>query len=478
MLVAFGAVVAAATVVNSCRVKEDSRIGEPLREPEVVAVSSGETLWSAFWTRLLPGERALTVVSLDKESILPIASIGVTTCARAEKGILPLESVRWRIPIYSDLGRVEMVVEPRQEDPTTGLGEVSFKIGQVEGHFEGEARSAREMAEQACRHAGAGNQEPSPVSREQQEIVQGWLETVAPDCAFHASAEGWSCRLRGIPVAEAQEKVATMRRTLNSRWSNPPYALTRRLAYAAALSRIVANPDARRVAGFCRMVDDSLIEELPLIFRSRQWRDALCSTSPVQNVVAFESLATEGVRATIRELESLMAIGQSVSNSGLLVVEIDPSKGVGDSLRVKLVPDKRVMERLALEAVRERPKLERGESFRATATWHPAFREATEIAEIAEALNLTHGQSLLACAPPSSPEQSLSESCLEVGRYVALGVLSEVDFVVSNGRAKALRLPPGQYEFGVQDLSSPGPTSAVTGTLTWSAEQPKAEIRF
>jgi hypothetical protein len=57
-------------------------------------------------------------------------------------------------------------------------------------------------------------------------------------------------------------------------------------------------------------------------------------------------------------------------------------------------------------------------------------------------------------------------------------VLSEIDFVVSNGRAKALRLPPGTYEYGIRSVDTPGPTMAGKGVLQWSADQPKPEIRL
>lgn len=478
----WGALLAAAALivaVDACRARDDASVpSEPL-------LTQAGNLAARFARAVLPAEKLYSSYVMADGERIPVASMPQASCAARRDGRLPAESVRWSVPFKTDVGDFIASTSVVSEDEATGLGEIAVEVDGMTSRVSGDTRSLRGMAEKLCRQMADKSEGDAPLAAAERDQMGTWLRAVAPDCEWTHGASGWSCQMATVTPGRAGEEIAAMRRSLMTRWRNPPYALVRRFALAVDMARVARDPDAKHTRSFCRLMDTALREELPLVARSTRWRQGLCESTVEDGGLTAARMASAGFVVTMRELTSLLDIGQRVSSSGLLSVEVDASKVDGSELHVRLLPDRNVMEHLVLEAVRSNSVAAGRVAARraattpvATGTWHPLLRESPTESMIAEALDLVAGQEVGRCAPPSAPDQTIADDCVAVGRYVALGVLSEIDFVVANGRSKALRLPPGKYEYGVQSVGTPGPTVAGKGAIDWSADRPRAEIKL
>jgi hypothetical protein len=342
---------------------------------------------------------------------------------------------------------------------------------------------------------------------------------MVPDCkSIEAGSRVAHCQLEALLPQPALVKTEDFQKAMIRKWSRQPYILARRTGVVSTLARTVTDvSNDEGFAKFCRVLQFSLPEELPVVMTSHRWQQALCSRD---NKIRREA-ALFGLAKGTQELAMLRELYEGTSRMGLLSVKIPiqtiPGRAQEVSrqpLLVKIAPDEAVSKNLVDEAkkylgrsdVDERPrKLLRGKrsgrskkyfeaadmvgkaaavnlahASRADMCWHPVFGESWGLLRIADGMRLTGEGFSLECGLIYERSDASIKEMASLSRYLLQSLSSETEFVMDNGQSKLLRLPEGHYKYTVHvlpanpldsedidDESSP----KTTGELGWGASR-------
>jgi hypothetical protein len=314
---------------------------------------------------------------------------------------------------------------------------------------------------------------------------------MVPDCkSIEVDSRVARCQLDALLPQPALVKTEDFQKAMIRKWSRQPYILARRTGVVSTLAKTVtdlANNDG--VAKFCRVLQFSIPEELPVVMTSHRWQQALCSgDSKLRREAALFGLA-KGTQ----ELAMLRELYEGTSRVGLLSVKIPiqtiPGRAQEVSrqpLRVTIAPDDTVSQNLVDEAKKylgrsdndDRPrKLLRGKrsgrskkyfetavmsgkatevdlakAQRADMCWHPVFGESWGLLRIADGMRLTGEGFNLECGLIYERTDASSKEIASLSRYLLQSLSSETEFVMDNGQSKLLRLPEGHYKYTVHVL--------------------------
>lgn len=343
------------------------------------------------------------------------------------------------------------------------------------------------------------------------------VATLTPDCkSLDFDARGIRCKLDIMYPQAALIKTEEFRKSMIRKWSRQPYILARRTGVVSTLAKTASNlGDDDGFAKFCKVLQFSLPEELPVIMTSKRWQSALCSgQSELRRDAAFYGLA-KGTQ----ELSMLRELYEGTSRVGVLTVkipnEIIPGRTPDSSrqpLRVTIAPDPEVSKRLVFEAKKYlgqsehedhpkravRSKVAKGsrrhvetrpaelmalESLtlnRADMCWHPLFGESWGLLRIADGMKLAGDGFKLDCGYIYEHENADQKEIASLSRYLSQSLSSETEFVLDNGQAKLLRLPEGNYNYTVHVLPA-NPldleeldeenTAKSTGKIAWGTSR-------
>lgn len=322
-----------------------------------------------------------------------------------------------------------------------------------------------------------------------QEKILSAIKKITPDCksvAFDSRVA--RCNLETLLPQPALVRTEDFRKSMIRKWSRQPYILARRTGVVSTLAKAATNlSNEESFAKFCRVLQFSLPEELPVLMTSRRWQNALCSgQSDLRREAAFYGLA-KGTQ----ELDMLRELYEGTSRVGQLSVKIPTNVIPGRAefasrqpLRVTITPDDEVSKRLVLEAKKYLGKSERDEHPRrlvrvknakrsrrnlevaptpkavleaaapahSDMCWHPIFGESWGLLRVSDGMKLTGDGFNLECGFIYEHDGAGDKDVAALSKYLLQSLSSETEFVLDNGQAKLLRLPEGRYKYTVHVL--------------------------
>ena len=324
--------------------------------------------------------------------------------------------------------------------------------------------------------------------KELQDAMSIALGKLTPDCReIKFEPRAIACKLDQMMPQVAVVKTEEFQRAMIRKWSRQPYILARRTGVVSTLARAATNiGNDEAFLKFCKVLQFSLPEELPIVMTSRRWQSALCSgESQSRREAAFYGLAKGA-----QELDMLRELYEGTSRVGVLSVKIPGAEIpktqeslLRQPLRVVIAPDEHVSQKLVDQAKRylgradreDRPRRtlrgKRGSKHRkffevariskepqVTAVepvemcWHPVFGEAYGLLRIADGMKLTGKGFSLECGYMEDRSDSAESEVAALSKYLLQSLSSETEFVLDNGQSKLLRLPEGNYRYTVQLL--------------------------
>jgi hypothetical protein len=384
------------------------------------------------------------------------------------------------------LGQVfDMVFEEDGGLLTVGLVEDSetklagFEVGQ-------------DVKDALCRAQSPGSDNIVLLDNEQHAKLTGAItaamQKMVPDCkSVTVASRSVKCHLEQLSPQLAIEKAEDFQKAMIRKWSRQPYILARRTGVVSTLARSAMNfSNEDGFTKFCKVLQFSLPEELPIVMTSHRWRSALCSgQTDVRKEAAFYGLA-KGVH----ELWMLRELYEQTSREGMLSIKIPlqtiPGRAVEASkqpLRITIAPDENVSKKLVDEArqylgrpadddfkkrfirgkrggrikVRHEPlalsqAIALTGAIRSDMCWHPVYGESTELVRIADGMKLTGEGFQFECGYLGEREPDPKIEMAALSRYLLQSLSSETEFVIDNGQSKLLRLPEGTYQYTVHVL--------------------------
>ncbi len=326
---------------------------------------------------------------------------------------------------------------------------------------------------------------PTQLSEFFKSNLSATLKNIAPDCqAVEWDANGWACKLQTLMPQAAIVKLEEFQLGMTRKWSRQPYILARRAGVAMALARASTNLNMEvNLQKFCKLLQFSLPEELPLIMTSQRWRESLCEGNDAQK----REVAFHGLAKAVEELVMIRKLYENTSKPGTLSIRIPdseiPGRGEGglQPFRVIFTPDESVTNRLIEVAgdvlgkqigdSQHRPKKIvalnvdiGGADPLKQPCWHPFFSDSTNLFKIAEGMRLT-GDGFTGSCVDNNVDQNLKVDTSLVlnkddllrptnplAQYLMQSLSSETEFVVDNGRSKLIRLPEGKYQYSIEVL--------------------------
>lgn len=161
---------------------------------------------------------------------------------------------------------------------------------------------------------------PSSISSPFKSGVERVMASVVPDCSnIESTPEGWSCSLRTLMPQAAIIKIEDFQQSMIRRWSRQPYILARRAGITMSLARTATNlAQDGSLHKFCKLLQFSLPEELPLIMTSSRWQKSLCDGTDRQRREA----AFHGLAKAVDEIGMLQQLYENTSKVGMFSVRI------------------------------------------------------------------------------------------------------------------------------------------------------------
>jgi hypothetical protein len=294
------------------------------------------------------------------------------------------------------------------------------------------------------------------------------LQLLAPDCKFEwTEGQGLICQLPRPTDAEVFASLETIKKNMTTKWNHQPYLLIRRLTLTSQLLEAVEKPEKRGdLDKVCRIMRFSLPNELPLSFRSKLWQDKVC-----QGKNRDRDAALLAIQEAAQEIQALSRRIEDASLVGLFTLSIPRDQSMAKGYLVTLQP---------IEA----PYISSADQPNSAlpCVWHPLFSEQAESQLIAMDLEMVPNNSFSTCA--ATP--GLVNAYRDANIYVRSSVASEMEFQISNGQSKKLRLPTGEYQYSVIQYNGPFPEELVSpeevapvssGQISWKSARPHLIIK-
>jgi hypothetical protein len=141
-----------------------------------------------------------------------------------------------------------------------------------------------DLKDQICAVSKSSSMEfieiPDQQHKGLQAAIAAALQKITPDCReIDFERETITCKLESMMPQAALVKTEEFQKSMIRKWSRQPYILARRTGVVSTLARAatnIANDEA--FVKFCKVLQFSLPEELPIVMTSRRWQSALCST--------------------------------------------------------------------------------------------------------------------------------------------------------------------------------------------------------
>lgn len=311
---------------------------------------------------------------------------------------------------------------------------------------------------------------PADIAAPLKAGVERVIAAVSPDCSnVEPGLEGWKCSLKTLMPQSAILQVEDLQQAMIKRWSRQPYIIARKAGVTMSLAKIATNLAAEDSLGkFCKLLQFSLPEELPLVMTSPSWQKALCDGEEKNR----RELSFHGLAKAVEELSMLRQLYENTSKVGVFSVKIPDRDIPGRApsgpqpFRILITPEQEVTDHLVEVAstLLGRPMNSSGRRLRHTASnqvsaplaaprkpscWHPVFSDTPALLRVAEGMRLTGDGFKGECRSETPASAGTLEA---LAKYLMQSLASETEFVMNNGQSKLLRMPEGGYKYSVQVL--------------------------
>jgi len=297
--------------------------------------------------------------------------------------------------------------------------------------------------------------------------VRSALSALAPDCNISMGANGFQCEGSTHSISQLKSRAIASHQMVINEFQRLPYLMVRK---ASTLKQFALVQESEAgLNGFCRILSNSIQEELPLAFRSNLWRKAVCSD---RKEAGWKSVAADGMELAIKELDVLTSIANDTTKKGVLSLRVPSSH---KTLWVQLTPTESVVQ--SFQSVILKNQSRQPSNGIKGSCWHPIFDDKPELAQVSSAIGLFQ-RSNGACEYKIDGENS------QPWKYLANALNGETTFVVDNSKSKILQLPLGTYNYQVypmpQDPRSERPElgpQLSTGSLSWTTKSTKMTLQ-
>ncbi|RYZ56596.1 MAG: hypothetical protein EOP07_12210 [Proteobacteria bacterium] len=306
-----------------------------------------------------------------------------------------------------------------------------------------------------------------PADSEAGKELMSVLTNVAPDCRFETVDGKLSCNIGHASEQDVRGRLEVLTKNMSTKWNHQPYLLIRRLTLTKQLLEASQlNDDFKAVHKFCRVIEASLPNELPLAFRSKVWQAKVCHSKNPE-----DKLLMVGLDQAVREIESLAHRIEDTSLVGTFTLAVPHDKSPVKEYWITLQP-------------LDLPVLVKAENTILTpCVWHPIFADQMDKALIAMDLGqLSSTSSKSFC----SPVPDLAKAKKDSDNYIRASIASEMEFPIVNGQSKLLRLPTGDYKYNITQLNGPFSEEMFTteeiipisiGQVSWKTNRPHLIIK-
>ncbi|MGE0172926.1 MAG: hypothetical protein AB7T49_09080 [Oligoflexales bacterium] len=387
----------------------------------------------------------------SKPATVAYASFSTESC------LDPSAEAAWNISFFSSLGAHGATVRlGPTTTPTLAIDAQTMTLPK--------APESLAVAKTELCKAYAADQRETYDLRAVNTQLQAFLASVAPTCTFSWESQGLFCKLSQTNSHVLEEELGDIQAHMLRRWTRQPYLITRRLAVTKGLANLLNGGQfGEKRTDYCRIIESSLPEELPVSMRTSRWQKAVCYGS----VSEATAVANFGISEALAEIKSLKQQVEENSKQGLLTVRIPSDLAPSKDFWVTLSPlaDKGEMD---------------GENagHLASFCWHPLYQENANFLYLGRVMHLITDSPTCTTSTLSTlkPER-------QIANYVIDSITSETEFPITNGRSKLLSLPYGSYQYSIQPYSpalepweAPDPANVKTGTINWEKTHSKAQI--
>ncbi|MBI2603077.1 MAG: hypothetical protein HYW48_08470 [Deltaproteobacteria bacterium] len=297
-------------------------------------------------------------------------------------------------------------------------------------------------------------------------LVMDLLGKSIPACRIYFEDDKFFCTMQADPALASAKKIHALKSAMLKKSQRPAYLFSRRLALAENLASLLRKPDwQNRLDSFCAVVQSSLPEELPLIFTVEAWRKKVCTTEDEDQSL---SLALLALSKAVEELTVLAELRDEVTANGILSVRLPRAALEGTRMTVHLEASPETKSLLLTELKHTFSGTADGTA--SHVCWFPGMKANELIFEIARLMGILghHDE-----APCQAPEETAYE---ELASYFLANLTAETRFTVTNGLAKILTLPQGQYEYSIysvpDEISAEMDSKLVDkGALSWTKQR-------
>jgi hypothetical protein len=388
------------------------------------------------------------------------------------------QTLRWDIQIKTIFGNHNVKIDYQ---PVTTKQEAKSHIGDAHMTIILDEKPTADIIKAACLAYDAN---PDTATLAIPEVfthmIRPWLEDTIPDCEFNTlRADGWFCDQVKVVASHGADELLGMKNHMIRRWSRQPYLLTRRLSVARQLAlALAAKEPISKLDTICKIIRNSNPAELPIVMTSSRWQKASCEG----DAKSRQTAAGIGLSKAIDEIENFKSLFEKTARLGYFSIRIPLDKAPTRTMWVNLIPKDDVKQNLIKGAAKSWQKSDGNVDGLPEFCWHPIFGESGTLNYTARYLALSNEASTAKCIISAEDRMKFETNSQN---YLADSISSETEFVVSNFRAKLLRLPQGSYDYTIQglpddpsqwdDAANYGPQS--NGNIGWTKRRPNPVIR-
>ena len=372
-------------------------------------------------------------------------------------------AVKFAIPIKSPLGLHKSKLTLYQQG-TNKTSPATFKVDHQSWDLQVQTPLTAEDLEKICSAALNGKETYVFEGKRYLESFQDILAKYAPDCQWQSTDQSlWNCGFNTLSAQTALNQIKSIRKAMVFRWSRQPYLLVRRISITNILAKALkTSQPLEALDRACRIINSSLPAELPLSLRSPSWQERACDESQLRETRITSAFL--GLSFSIKEISNLRTKLEEETQVGTLSIRIPkqqlPSKDLWVSLRLKSKTDKA--------------------EHTTKSCWHPLFTWDSNFFIVAKELGMVSSETY--CLPSAPMARKLD---FFPDQYITSSITSEMEFAITNGRGKRLRLPQGDYEYQIHDHQPTAntwypdhkPSHTSAGTIRWTLRRPKAIIQ-
>ncbi len=313
------------------------------------------------------------------------------------------------------------------------------------------------------------NKSPVTVDPAFSENLKKLVKEITSDCeSIEPINNGFQCKLPLSNLASAKSALLDIQANMIRRWGRQPYLLTRRVAIAKNLADTLASAQvAHKLQVFCKIIENSLPTELPLVMTSKKWQTSTCQASDIDQAALS---ANFGLAKAVAELKFMSHLFEQTSALGTLSLHRIDFKAPPEDLLISLIPTPDVISSLV-------DTTDKVWSQDTSLCWHPLFSEDASMFRLAKQMSLSMKSSAVTCEQPHGPSDGTDP-------YFTDSITTETEFVVTNGKSKTLRLPRGTYTYAIRPLpenpemwdDAAQSIPKAEGTISWEPKKSRPFI--